>query len=98
MKDFLFSARGREFLLDEYVRQEKSTYLIAEERDTYANLVRRALIHHGIEARDKGQAQKAALKAGRHTHPTEGRARTPEERKRIGESVSRARRRNSDKS
>jgi hypothetical protein len=94
MKDFLFSERGREYLLDEYVRQEKSTYAIAHQRDVYPNLVRRALIHHGIEARDKSAAQRAALKAGRHTHPTEGRRHSPEVRQRIGEGVSRARREN----
>jgi len=98
MKNFFFSERGKSYLLSEYVEKERSTYDIAAENLTYANLVRRALIHHGIEARDKSAAQKAALEAGRHTHPTEGRVRSPEERQRIGEGVSRARRENGRKS
>jgi hypothetical protein len=95
MKHFFFSERGKSYLLCEYVEKERSTYDIAAENRTYANLVRRALLHHNIEPRDKSAAQKAALEAGRHTHPTEGRARSAEERKRIGEGVSRARRGNS---
>jgi hypothetical protein len=94
MKHYLFSERGKNYLLSEYVEKERSTYDIAAENLTYANLVRRALVHHGLYRRDKSQAQKAALKAGRHDHPTQGRSRTPEERQRIGEGVSRARRGN----
>jgi hypothetical protein len=94
MKHFFFSERGKSYLLCEYVEKERSTYDIAAENQTYANLVRRALVHHGLYRRDKSQAQKAALKAGRHTHPTEGRPHSSEVRQRIGEGVSRARREN----
>jgi hypothetical protein len=95
MKHYLFSERGKTYLAREYLENQRSTYDIAEENLTYANLVRRALVHHGLQRRDKSQAQRSALRAGRHQHPTEGRARTPEERKRIGEGVRLARRGNS---
>jgi len=93
MKNFFFSERGKTYLLCEYLKKERSTYDIAAEHRSYANLVRRALLHHDIPVRNKSEAQQAAWKAGRNTHPTEGRTRSPEERHKIGEGVSRARRR-----
>lgn len=89
MKDWLFSEPGRQYLLAEYVTAERSTYSIADEKQTYANLVRRALLHHGIPLRSKADAQRAALKSGRHASPTAGRARTDEEKDHISAGVSR---------
>lgn len=69
MKDF-FCPQSKKYLQQHYVKLGKSTYVIAAEQGTYANLIRRALIHHGIPLRSKAQAQKIALKSGRHPHPT----------------------------
>lgn len=87
MKHWLFDEQGREYLLEEYVTRRRSTYEIAAELDTYPNLVRRALHHHGIELRDKHQAQAEALASGRHAHPTQGRTRSEEERRAISEGM-----------
>lgn len=88
MNDYLFSAAGKAYLLREYAAAERSTYDIAKERGTYANLVRRALLHHGILPRSHADAQRAALKSGRLRHPTEGKPRCEETRRRIGDGVS----------
>lgn len=86
-KAFLASAEGREFLLENYVTRARSTYDIAQELGTYPNAVNRALRKHGLDLRDKRQAQQEALKSGRHEHPTRGKKRSPEERSKISESV-----------
>ncbi len=83
MKEYMFSAEGREFLEREYVRAERSTYDIADELGTYPNMIRRALLHHGIAARDKPEAQEAALRYKRAKHPTGGRKRSEPEREKI---------------
>lgn len=88
MKDWLFGESGRQWLLAEYVAAERSTYALADEKGTYANLVRRALLHHGIPLRSKSDAQRAAVKGGRHVSPTAGRERTDEERASISAGVS----------
>lgn len=85
MNDFLFSANGKAYLLEEYIKQGKSTYTIAKERCTYANLVRRALLHHGILLRSKAEAQRLVVQDGRH--PTKGGSLSRQTRDRIGESV-----------
>ena len=46
----------------------------------------RAARKHGIDIRDRSQAQKAALKNGRHKHPTKGKKRDSETKKKISES------------
>lgn len=89
-RDFLWTEEGRQYLLEEYVVRERSTYDIAQERFTYANKVRRALLHHGFALRDKSAAQLAATRARRHDHPTKGRPRSAEERHAISQGLSRA--------
>jgi hypothetical protein len=86
-KDQLFDGQGKAYLGAEYVANRRSTYDIAAELGLYANLIRRALIKHGYELRDRSAAQKAALDSGRLSHPTAGRERTDEERTSIGSSV-----------
>lgn len=88
-KGYLLSAEGKTMLLEEYVKKKRSTYELAEGLGTYANLIRRALLAHGIKLRTKQAAQKAALKTGRHAHPTEGTHRPPATKERISTSVSR---------
>jgi hypothetical protein len=64
--DYLFSEAGRIYLEKEYVQNNRSTYDLAAEREVYANVIRRALVFHGIKLRSKGEAQKIACKLGRH--------------------------------
>lgn len=72
MKDF------EQKVVDLYQKQEKSTYQIAEELNTYPNKIRRVLIKHGVEIKNRSAAQKLALKKGRSKHPTDGTKRTEE--------------------
>jgi very-short-patch-repair endonuclease len=65
-------------VIDLYQKQEKSTYQIAEELKTYPNKIRRVLMKHGVEIKDRSAAQKLALKKGRSKHPTDGTKRTEE--------------------
>ena len=74
MKDF------EQRVVDLYQKQDKSTYQIAEELNTYPNKIRRVLLKHGVDIKDRSAAQKLALKKGRSTHPTDGLNR-PEETK-----------------
>ena len=78
---------GKAFLLAEYLANRRSTYDIARALGCHPNAVRRALVRHGIPPRTRSAAQAAALASGRHPHPTRGRARTPEERRAIGDGV-----------
>jgi hypothetical protein len=61
---------SKELLEYEYVINKKSTYQIAEEHNTYANMVRRLLLKYGISLRSKAEAQSIAIKNSRHAHPT----------------------------
>lgn len=67
-------------------RNNKSTYEIAEHFNTYPNKIRRILIKHGEELRDKSTAQKNALKKGVAKHPTKGKKRSEKTKLKISES------------
>ena len=69
-----------------YKNQNKSTYEIAKEFDTYPNKIRRILIKNGCEMKDKSSAQKNALKQGVAEHPTKGKKRSEKTKLRISES------------
>jgi hypothetical protein len=90
MSDFLFNVDGYYYLQEFYVNRQYSTYEIAKENNTYANKVRRALIYHRIPLRNYKESQKAAQEAGRYHHPTQGRERTTEEKRRISQGQIRA--------
>lgn len=77
-----------EYLREEYSRKERSLDDIAKEWNTYPNKVRRALLKCNIPLRNKSDAQSAALKSGRHGHPTKGQHRPPEVKEKIGREVS----------
>ncbi len=87
MSDFLFTPEGRDYLVSEYKENARSTYDIATEKGTYPNRIRRALKFHKIKVRDKSQAQSAALKSGRHVHPTEGKNRSVAEKLKISKGM-----------
>jgi very-short-patch-repair endonuclease len=74
-------------IVDMYVEQDCSTYVIAKKYDTYPNKIRRLLIKNGVQLDDKSEAQKKALKSGRSKHPTEGTKRSEEVKTKISESV-----------
>lgn len=74
-------------LHDMYIKQKKSFADIALELDTYPNKIRRALQSLEIPIRDKSDAQKNALKSGKHKHPTKGQNRSEEIKNKIGMGV-----------
>jgi hypothetical protein len=90
LRHWLFTSKGKTYLLEEYVRKERSIYDISDGVDVYPNLIRRALLAHSIPRRDLSEAQKVALKTGRQAHPTEGRSRTKQERDAIAGGQERA--------
>lgn len=79
--------RSLDYLTNEYVSKQRSVGDIATEHNTYANKIRRELLHYGIPLRDKSDAQTAALSSGRHKHPTKGTVRDEDVKVRIGKNV-----------
>ena len=75
-----FINKYKEFIIEQYVNEKKSTYEIAQELKTYPNKVRRALNTLGVPLRDKSSAQTVAIESGRHEHPTRGKKRTEAEK------------------
>lgn len=74
-------------IIELYVNQNKSTYDIATEFDTYPNKIRRILIKNGIELKDKSEAQKNAIQSGKSSHPTMGKTRSKEEKLKISSGI-----------
>lgn len=70
-----------------YLIEKKSFADIASIYDTYPNKVRRDAKALGIKIRDKSEAQKNALKAGKSKHPTKGKKRDDSTKAKIGQSV-----------
>ena len=82
-----FAEDNKDFLVREYVENNRSTYWISEKLGTYPNKVRRALKFLGVDLKSKSEAQSNALKSGRHKNQTKGRKRTEEERIKISEGM-----------
>ena len=82
-----FAQQHKDTILRLYNKENKSTYEIAQELNTYPNRIRRSLIELGVTLRDKSKAQKNALKSGRHTHPTKGKKHSQETKNKISESI-----------
>ena len=74
-------------VIEMYTKNNLSTKAIADNFDTYPNKIRRVLISNGIELRSKSDAQKEALKSGRHSHPTKGKVRTEDVKDKISISL-----------
>lgn len=70
-----------------YNEENQSTYEIAKQLDTYPNKIRRTLKKHGYDLKDRSEAQRVALEAGRSTHPTAGKERSMKERVAISSSL-----------
>ena len=75
------------FIVDEYVKKNKSTYEISESLGTYPNKVRRTLVKLGVKLRDKSKAQATAIQSGRHKHPTKGTERSESDKIKISEGM-----------
>lgn len=81
--------RSKAYYKTEYVEKERSPADIADEHNTYPNKIRREIRAFGFALRDKSEAQKAAIKNGRHLHPTKGKTRGVEVRHKISASMAR---------
>lgn len=75
-------------ILKMYNEDNKSTYEIAKQLNTYPNKINRTLKKHGVEMRDKSSAQKNALQTGRSPHPTQGKKRSLQEKVKISSALS----------
>ena len=81
---------NKDYLNEQYVVKQRSTYAIAEECHTYANNIRRLLKKFKIPLRNKSNAQSIALSTGRHKHPTKGVPRSSRTKTKISEGVANA--------
>lgn len=70
-----------------YTVDKLSTASIAEQMGTNSKFIQRLLKKLGVPLRNKAEAQKEALKAGRAEHPTEGKPMDEERKAKIGEKV-----------
>jgi len=61
----------------------ESTHSIAKKYNTYPGKIRNILLSNGKKLRTKKQAQKLALKTGTSKHPTRGKTRSDETKKKI---------------
>lgn len=71
----------------EYVENKRSLQDIADDWDTYPNMIRRELNKLGFPLRGHSEAQSAALQSGRHGHPTRGTKRSEEVKLKISEGM-----------
>tara|TARA_R100000306_G_scaffold62302_1_gene68341 strand:- start:606 stop:1370 length:765 start_codon:yes stop_codon:yes gene_type:complete len=69
-----------------YQEENLSTHHLADKFSTYPNKIRRILKKHGVQLRNKGEAQKIALEQGRTAHPTKGKAMKDSTKLKISES------------
>ena len=74
------------YVIQEY-SNNKSTYEIAKNLNTYPKKIERILKKNGCKLRNKSEAQKSALKYGRATHPTKGKPKTEEQKLQISKAV-----------
>lgn len=70
-----------------YIKKNKSFADIANDYGTYPNKVRRDAAKWNIKIRNKSEAQKNAIKTGKHQHPTKGKKRSEKVKNKIGHSV-----------
>ena len=88
MRNLVSLPESYEFWNEEYHKKNKSLATLAIEHATYPNKLRRLFIKLGVSLKDKSEAQRDALNSGRAKHPTEGKPRSKEVRKQIGEKLS----------
>ncbi len=78
----------QQYLYTEYTVKQRSIHDIAKELGTYPNRIRRLLVKYDIVIRTHSEAQKAAIKSGRHNHPTKGKSHSADTKLKIGSSIS----------
>lgn len=78
----------RDLLEGLYVKEKLSDVEISEIIGTYSNKIRRDRVRLGIKTRSPKENQKLVLAKGRAEHPTKGKHRNEEEKRKIGEKVS----------
>lgn len=76
-----------EKIIEMYTQENRSTYEIASELNTYPNKIRRLLIKNGVELKDKSDAQKNAIQTGKSKHPTMGKTRSEQEKLKISSGI-----------
>jgi len=74
-------------IIDMYITQNLSTYVIAKNFNTYHQKVTRYLKKWGVKLKSKSDAQKIALDSGRFIHPTKGKKREESVKNKISESM-----------
>jgi hypothetical protein len=72
LKNWLYSAQGREYLDEKYNRDGLSLREIASPLNTNPVAISRAMAAHRIPRRDRAEAQKTALEKGRADPPVRG--------------------------
>lgn len=77
----------KDLIVKLYTQENKSFSDIAQDYNTYANRIRRDAKKFNIKIRNKSEAQKNALKTGKHVHPTKGSSRSEETKRKIGMAV-----------
>lgn len=85
--DSLNDAQKKAIIEKEYLNNNISFNDIAKKYNTYSNKVLRDAKKFNIKIRSKNEAQKNALKTGKHKHPTKGKNRSEEEKSKIGISL-----------
>jgi very-short-patch-repair endonuclease len=78
---------NEKYIIDLYVKENKSMKEIAEILKTYPNKIRRILIKNKVKILNKSEAQANALKNGRAKIPTVGKSRTKEEKLKISKAL-----------
>jgi very-short-patch-repair endonuclease len=86
MKDYanLQDKEKIQMIQERYVKKNQSFREIAKDLNTYPNRILRDAKKFNIPIKSKSQAQKNALKSGKHKHPTKGRVRSEQEKSKIG--------------
>lgn len=89
MKEYsTLSKKQKVDLIDKlYVKENKSFADIAKIYGTYPNKILRDAKSFNVPIRTKSEAQKNALKTGKHKHPTKGKERSEDIKNKIGKSV-----------
>lgn len=77
-------------IIDMYLNQNLSTYIIAEKFATYHQKVTRYLKKWGVQLKSRSEAQKLALDSGRFEHPTKGKTRDISVRSKISSGMANA--------
>lgn len=77
----------KKLITEEHIKKKKSILKIAEEYETYPNRIFRDAKRLGLKTRSKSEAQKNALSTGVLKHPTKDKKRSQEEKRKIGQSV-----------